>query len=70
MDKPKCYRCDIYLEYVGRIPFRTGGMQGGWELLLGAWADIDEDILKLDSFRCLKCGKVEFYNTEFNDSAE
>jgi hypothetical protein len=68
MEKPKCCRCDIYLEFVGQIPFRTGGMKGGWEMLLGAFADIDEDLVKFDIFKCFKCGKLEFFDPDFNYS--
>lgn len=67
MEKPKCFRCDIYLEFVGQIPFRVGGMKGGWEMLLGAFADLNEDLIRLDTFRCFKCGKIEFFDPEINN---
>jgi hypothetical protein len=47
---------------MGSISLRTGGTTGGWKFLFGAWAEMDEDLLPLDVYRCASCKRVEFFD--------
>jgi hypothetical protein len=62
MNQPKCNTCLTNLENLGKIGLRTGGMDGSWQLLIGDWADIQEKVIYLDSYRCNKCGRLEFFD--------
>jgi hypothetical protein len=55
-----CLRCGSVVRAQGPIDIRVGGHAGGWGLLFGDWADVDEGLLKLDLFSCPKCGHIEF----------
>jgi len=39
---------------------RVGGTSGGWKLLFGEWAEVDEDMLPLELLVCSNCRRVEF----------
>jgi hypothetical protein len=54
-----CMRCNTPLQAVGLEQFRVGGTSGGWHLLLGSWADLDEGMLSMEVFACPQCRKVE-----------
>lgn len=64
--RPKCVSCNMTLEYLGQLPLRTGGMSGGWEMLIGAFADLDERVVSLDIYRCRNCRKLEFYDYDLS----
>lgn len=66
MNEPKCINCQTNLENLGQIGLRTGGMDGSWQLLLGAWADVQETVIYLDSFRCNNCGRLEFFDLDLS----
>ncbi len=66
MNKPKCDTCQKELQNLGQIGLRTGGMSGGWELVLGTWADLDEKVLYFDLFRCGSCGRLEFFDLDLS----
>jgi hypothetical protein len=51
---------------LGQLPIRTGGTSGGWHLLLGEWADMTENVLPLDVFRCSPCKRVEFFDLDLS----
>ena len=55
-----CLRCKTELRSGGVHEFRTGGTTGGWKLLFGEWAELGEDLLKLEVLGCQSCGYVEF----------
>lgn len=55
-----CLRCGSVVRAEGPIDIRTGGHGGGWSVLFGGWADLDEALMKLLVFSCPKCGHVEF----------
>jgi hypothetical protein len=55
-----CLRCRSTLRDEGPIDIRVGGKSGGWGLLLGQWADVGENLLRLDLLSCPTCGHVEF----------
>lgn len=61
-----CYSCQTKMKYLGQLGLRTGGMEGGWEFLLGAWADVDERVIHLDTYRCETCGRLEFFDKDFS----
>ena len=54
-----CLRCGGALQSMGIDEFRTGGTTGGWKLLVGEWAELGEEMLRLEVFACGSCGKVE-----------
>lgn len=56
----RCLRCRSTLRDEGPIDIRVGGKTGGWGLLLGQWADVGENLLRLDLLSCPTCGHVEF----------
>jgi hypothetical protein len=39
-------------------------MSGGWELVLGAFSDLGEDVIYLDTYRCDGCGRLEFFDLD------
>ena len=45
---------------MGVEEFRVGGTTGGWKLLFGEWAELGENMLKLELLACSSCAKVEF----------
>ena len=49
---------------LGQLPIRIGGSSGGWHLLFGEWADVQEGVLPLDVYRCTKCKRVEFFDLD------
>jgi len=57
----KCPTCDIAMDDMGDVPFRTGGTSGAAHLLFGNWAELGEDVLHLDAFLCRKCGRVQLF---------
>ncbi len=54
-----CLRCGATIQSMGVEEFRVGGTTGGWKLLVGEWAELGENMLKLELFACASCGKVE-----------
>jgi predicted nucleic-acid-binding Zn-ribbon protein len=55
-----CLRCGSVVRAEGPVDLRTGGHSGGWSVLFGGWADVDEQLMKLLVFSCPKCGHIEF----------
>jgi hypothetical protein len=62
----ECANCKKPMEPLGQVPIRVGGTSGGWHLVLGNWADLDEDVLPLDVYRCVKCKRVEFFDLDLS----
>ena len=58
-DPNACLRCGTALQFVGAEQFRVGGTSGGWKLLVGEWAEVGEEMLKLDVLACPSCRKIE-----------
>jgi len=54
-----CLRCGAPLQVVGIEEFRTGGTAGGWKLLFGEWAELGENMLRLDVRACTSCRTVD-----------
>lgn len=44
---------------MGVEEFRVGGTSGGWKLLFGEWAELGEDMIKLEIRACSVCAHVE-----------
>ena len=44
---------------MGTHDFRFGGMTGGFKLLLGEWAELNEEKLRLEVLACPDCRRVE-----------
>ena len=55
-----CLRCGTGLTSMGTHVFRFGGMTGGVKLLLGEWAELNEEKLRLEVLACPDCRRVEF----------
>jgi len=55
-----CLRCGSALETLGTEEFRTGGTTGGWKLLFGEWAELGENMLRLEVRACTSCRHVDF----------
>ena len=53
-------RCGATIQSMGVEEFRVGGTTGGWKLLFGEWAELGENMLKLELLACSSCAKVEF----------
>lgn len=64
MASPICSECKAPMTPLGQIPIRVGGTSGGWHLLFGEWADVSEDTMPLDVFRCPRCTRVEFFDLD------
>ncbi|HSL10353.1 MAG TPA: hypothetical protein VLA82_03460 [Actinomycetota bacterium] len=54
-----CLRCQGELRSMGISDIRVGGMSGGWQFLIGNWAEVSEDVLRLEILVCRTCGTVE-----------
>ena len=54
-----CLRCGAGLTSMGTHDFRFGGMTGGFKLLLGEWAELNEEKLRLEVLACPDCRRVE-----------
>lgn len=57
---PGCLRCGGQLASFGTRGFRFGGMTGAVKLVLGEWAELGEDELKLEVLACPACRRIEF----------
>ena len=62
----ECFACHSPMDSLGQLPIRTGGVSGGWHLLLGDMADLTEGVLPLDVYRCPNCRRVEFYDLDLS----
>ena len=54
-----CLRCGKELQSLGVVELRTGGTTGGWKLLFGEWAELGEDMLKVELQACPACRRLE-----------
>ena len=54
-----CLGCRTRLDALGIRDFRFGGMTGGVKLLLGEWAELNEETLRLEVLACPDCRRVE-----------
>ena len=58
----QCLRCQQPLQSLGELPLRSGGKTGGANFWLGEWAELSERIVRLDVYRCSRCGHLEFFD--------
>ena len=63
---PQCPLCRVQLQSLGQVPVRIGGASGGWGLIFGSLADIGENVMPLDLYRCPQCSRLEFYDHDFS----
>ena len=61
-----CSVCNQAMRSLGQLPIRVGGTSGGWHLLFGNLADVSEDVLPLDVYRCPQCRRVEFFDLDLS----
>ena len=59
-DATTCLGCGATLNSMGVERFRVGGTSGGWQMLFGTLAELDEDTLGLEMLACGQCRRVEF----------
>ena len=62
----ECSACKTPMQSLGQISMRTGGVKGGWHLLIGEWADMSEGVFPLDVYRCDRCKRVEFFDLDLS----
>jgi hypothetical protein len=60
----KCHSCGVEMQYMGEIPFRTGGTSGAWIFLFDKIAQASEDTLPLYVYVCPKCRRTELFMDE------
>jgi hypothetical protein len=60
----KCTACGGATVSIGQIPFRTHGSTGMGKLFLGDWAELNEEKVPIDIFRCETCGHLEMYDLD------
>ena len=61
IDPMTCLRCGARLESYGEHEFKTGGSAGATaHFILGAFASLGEDHVRLVFLGCQSCGNVEF----------
>jgi hypothetical protein len=56
----ECLRCGRTIESLGVYEFRTGGSTGAAHLLLGQWAELGEDKVRMEILSCRACRHLEF----------
>ena len=61
MRKINCLRCQGTMEYVGRENLQLG--RTGW--ILGDLPNLLAGALNVDIYLCPKCGKLEFFHSNF-----
>ena len=61
MRKLTCLRCDGIMEHVGRENLQLG--RTGW--ILGDLPNLLAGALNVDIYLCPKCGKMEFFHSNF-----
>ena len=59
---PNCLRCNVVLQPLMKMPIRAGGTMG----FFSGWGQMDERILILDTYRCPRCHKLEFFDLDLS----
>ena len=54
------------MDPLGKVPLRVGGNTGFRHVFFGSLADMSEDILELDVYRCSTCKRVEFFDLDLS----
>src|SRR2546430_2701268 len=57
----KCPDCQSGMEGFFGVPFRVGGTGPGMRLLIGAWAELGEEPVPIDTYVCPQCGRMLQY---------
>ena len=63
MRQMNCLRCDGQMDYVGCEKLQLG--QTGW--ILGDLPNLLAGALEVDIYFCPKCGKLEFFNANYDE---
>lgn len=58
--EPLCVWCRTEMQSTGVHEFRTGGTTGSWKLVFGEWAELGEEMLKLEVLACPACRRIDF----------
>ena len=66
MQKLKCLRCDVPLQFVKRENVQLG--KTGF--FFGDWSNLVAGALDVAIFICPKCGKLEFFRGDLYDAQE
>jgi len=62
----ECPRCQKRMSYLGKFPFRLGGMDGAASIFMSGLADANEKVVNFDVHRCKKCRKLEIFDLTLN----
>lgn len=64
MKELMCLRCSKEMKYSGTRKIQLG--ETGW--VLGDLPNLIAGALEVDIYSCAKCGKIEFYHTEYQQN--
>ncbi len=64
MKKLECLRCNNEMKYSGTKKIQLG--ETGW--FLGDLSNLIAGAMEVDIYSCAKCGKIEFYHTEYQEN--
>ncbi len=62
---PTCLRCGTAMQPLMRMPVRVGGPGSGF-VFFRSIQEMDERVLQLDTYRCPRCGRLEFYDLDLS----
>lgn len=62
---PLCTLCRTEMQPLMRMPVRVGGPESGF-VLFRQLQEMGETILMLDTYRCPRCGKLEFFDLDLS----
>jgi predicted nucleic-acid-binding Zn-ribbon protein len=65
-NEPLCIACGSVTQFLGQIPLRAGGSDGISKLFFGEWAELGEQVIPIEMFRCTACSHIEFYDVDFS----
>jgi hypothetical protein len=54
-----CLRCGSPIKSIGIREFRTGGSSGAAKLIIGEWAELGEEKLRIEVLVCETCRHLE-----------
>lgn len=62
---PPCGLCRTEMQPLMQMPVRVGGPDSGF-VLFRQLQEMGESILVLDTYRCPRCGKLEFFDLDLS----
>ncbi len=60
-----CLLCQSTMQPLMRMPIRVGGPDSG-VVFFRSIREMDERILMLDTYRCPRCGRLEFFDLDMS----